>query len=187
MSVPFTPLAIHHPQVILPLNLNNTTNSIEQSPSWEAYSWSASQRLFPYGKWRFITVFTRGSNHWYWSWASWIQWTPSQLISLIYIFNIIFPSMSRYSKWAYRIRFSDQIFYPFLIFPIKWRQSKKCDKITWELIMRQPVHIWAETCWHPGWGIDKLLRSSFKLHVEQTTCNTKIKLGPIAFCLKWLV
>jgi len=43
------------------------TNSMQQNPSWEAYS-----RSFPafYGTTIFITVFT-ASRHWTPSWASW--------------------------------------------------------------------------------------------------------------------
>jgi hypothetical protein len=54
------------------------TDTMEQSPSWEANSPSASQeipRLF-FATQRFITVFTR-ARHQSLSWAKWIQSAPS--------------------------------------------------------------------------------------------------------------
>jgi len=47
---------------------------MEQNPSWEANSHSASQKVPVYGTWRFITMFTR-ANHWSLSWVRWIQST----------------------------------------------------------------------------------------------------------------
>jgi hypothetical protein len=64
---------------------NYQTNSMEQSPSWEANSHSASQEITRLSwTWRFRIVFTR-SRHWSLSWARWIQATPSQPTSLISI------------------------------------------------------------------------------------------------------
>jgi len=55
---------------------------MEQSPSWEADSHSASQEI-PHLLWNpwFITLFTT-ARHWFLSWASLIQSTLSHAISL---------------------------------------------------------------------------------------------------------
>jgi len=57
------------------------TISMEQSPSSEANSHSASQIACLYWTWRLITVLTR-AHHRLLSWDRWMQPTLSHLISL---------------------------------------------------------------------------------------------------------
>jgi hypothetical protein len=58
------------------MNISVLTNSMEQRPSWEANSFSASQEIPAfYGTRRFNTTFTR-SRHLSLSWASSIQSIP---------------------------------------------------------------------------------------------------------------
>jgi hypothetical protein len=85
------------------------TNWMEQSPSWEADSCSASQ--FPAGyktKW-FVTMFIRACR-WSISWDRCIQSTPLPPYSFKIYFNIILSSMRRFSKWSLSFRVFYQIF-----------------------------------------------------------------------------
>jgi hypothetical protein len=71
------------------------TKSIQQRPSWEANSHSASQEFTAfYWSRRFISVFTR-ARHWSLSWARWIQ--SSHTISPWDSFNFI-PATTPISK-----------------------------------------------------------------------------------------
>jgi hypothetical protein len=54
---------------------------MEWSPSWEANPWLIKIFSTYYGTWRFITLFTR-SPHFSLSSARWIQFAPSQPISV---------------------------------------------------------------------------------------------------------
>jgi hypothetical protein len=61
------------------------TNSMKQSPSWEAYIYrSSKQTLGCYETWDLIIVFTK-VRHWPLFWERWNQSTPSYAISLRYI------------------------------------------------------------------------------------------------------
>ena len=63
-----------------------------------------------------FTVVTR-SWHLSLSWTTWIQSTPSHLIALKYLFNIIFPSTPTSSKLSHFFRFSRQYLDAILFFP----------------------------------------------------------------------
>jgi len=72
------------------------TNSMEQSPSWEANTFSDSKIPAFYGKRKFIIAYS-GSHHLSLSWARSTQsMTPSHFLKID--FNIIFPSTLRSSK-----------------------------------------------------------------------------------------
>ena len=76
------------------------THSIQQSPSWEANQFSASQKIAHfYGSQRFITTFT-SACHLSLSWTRSVQsMNPTSHFLMIHI-NIILPSMLRSSKWS---------------------------------------------------------------------------------------
>jgi hypothetical protein len=79
---------------------------IEQSPSWEAIRFAASQKKFPafYGTRKFITAF-RSARHLSLSWASSIQSIPPTSHFLKFRLNIILPSMPESPHWPLTLRF----------------------------------------------------------------------------------
>jgi hypothetical protein len=83
------------------------TNSMDQSPSWEAQLVKKVPAL--YGTWRCITAFTKARSRPL-SWARWIQSTPSKLIFyfLKIHFNITLPSTPRSCEWLLPFRLSNQ-------------------------------------------------------------------------------
>lgn len=81
--------------------LSQKTNSMEQSPSWEANSYSVIDKRFPafHRTCRFITIFIR-SHHWPMSWARWIQFTPH--IQFLYTppsWGQVFAAILRRTTW----------------------------------------------------------------------------------------
>jgi hypothetical protein len=74
-----------HGGIIEQCTTSYRSNCMEQSPSWEANSHSASQEISAFhGTWRFITVFIR-ARHWPLSWARCILFTPSHTVTLRFI------------------------------------------------------------------------------------------------------
>jgi hypothetical protein len=63
-----------------------TTKSMEQNLSGEAESFSATQEIILYGRWKFTAVFT-AACHWILFRSGWIQCRMLQLISLVFIFT----------------------------------------------------------------------------------------------------
>jgi hypothetical protein len=75
----------------------NDTNSMEEIPSWDANSDSASQEVPAFcGTWQFITAFTT-TCHWSLSWVRWILSTLFQPFALRSILILYSPSMPRSS------------------------------------------------------------------------------------------
>jgi len=78
----FFPLQSPPSESLLYLHKVDITNSMEQSPSWEATDHSASQEIpCLYGTPWFITMFTR-AHHWSLSRTRWIQSTSSYPVSV---------------------------------------------------------------------------------------------------------
>jgi hypothetical protein len=71
------------------------------SRSWQLLSWSKFSTF--YKTWMFITMFTK-SQQYSLSWTNWI----SNLISFRSSIAIIFPSMTRFNKWALHFKLSNK-------------------------------------------------------------------------------
>jgi len=102
--------------------------------------WFQLVKKFPvvYGIWRFITVFTR-AHHLFLSWGRSIQFTPPSYFFKIN-FNIILPTVPRFSKFSLPLRFPHQ--HPVCSFPL----SHTCH-ISFSLIDRP--NIW--------WGVEIMM------------------------------
>jgi hypothetical protein len=95
----------------------NQPNYMEQSPCCLANTCSASQEIPAfYGTRRFITVLTR-TRHCSLSWTRWIQFTPSQHISLLFVLILSFHLRLRLRSGLFRSGFRTKILYVFLISP----------------------------------------------------------------------
>jgi hypothetical protein len=87
---------------------------MEQRPSWEANSHSARQETPTfYGTRRFIIAFTKG-RFWSLSYARFIQYTPSHIISLISILIL-----SSYLHLLFPMGFPSKILYAVLNIPMR--------------------------------------------------------------------
>jgi hypothetical protein len=97
---------------------NQSTNSMDQSPSWEAVDTQLVKKLpvLVYSTRRFITVITR-FNHWSLTWASWIHSIISHLTSLRSILIYLHLQLGLPSG-LFPSGFPIKILYPFLISPV---------------------------------------------------------------------
>jgi hypothetical protein len=90
---------------------------MEQSPSWEATSLSASQDSDS-GTRGFTTVFTT-AHHLSLSWARWIQSTPSHLITLTSIIMLSYHLRLDLPNCLFPSGFLTKILHAFLISPMR--------------------------------------------------------------------
>jgi hypothetical protein len=89
---------------------------MEQSPSWEANSHSASQEI-PRLSWN-PKVHCTTARHWSTSWVRWIQSTRSHPISLIQILILFSHLRLGLTSCLFPSDFPTKIFYSFLVCPM---------------------------------------------------------------------
>jgi len=109
------------------------TDSMDQSPSWEASSYLASQILHILWNGRILTIFTR-AHHWSVSWTWWLQF-PSYISRIC--FNITLSSTSGSSKRCLPFRFSTIVLYAFLP-SYAYNMSCPCNPLWYD----HPNNIW---------------------------------------------